>query len=299
MKLLNCIISYNRYYYLKNLIESLEEFFPYGDTIIIDDQSDDTNTTRYLNELCYKGVPVLHTTVEKSGPRHGGLYHAMDMGMQYAAENGYKYVNYLQDDLQCMWQDNRFDVCIERLFSSSEKVLCIYPMFIKRILSYQYPEKLPPYNDAEAYHFKPYAIGDIGVVDISRFRKLNVKFSDFSSANLRNEVIHKMGYLLLVPKSPIFAWIPWPEAHRYGKKIGIARPPVKKYYLKPISGKMLRRLKSRPISEIPYAETYCHTWGYLSLKPYWFSAPGPAYRRFIIKNLKAGKNVIPHFSFRL
>ena len=85
------------------MIESLEKLFPYGDTILTDDQSNNTQLLNYLNQLSGKGIPVFSTTINKSLDLYkGGLYHAMDQGMKYEIDHGYDYVNYLQDDIQCI-----------------------------------------------------------------------------------------------------------------------------------------------------------------------------------------------------
>jgi hypothetical protein len=39
MRLLNCIFSCERFLLLTNLIKSMDEFFPWGDTLVIDDNS--------------------------------------------------------------------------------------------------------------------------------------------------------------------------------------------------------------------------------------------------------------------
>ena len=299
MKLLNCIISYNRYYYLKNLIESLEEFFPYGDTVIIDDQSDNPSTKEYLNELRSKGIPVFSTTVDKTGLLHGGLYHAMDMGMQYAVENGYDYINYLQDDLQCMWYDGQFEQRVTKLFSFSDKVLSVHSVFLKKIMAYELTERIKLYPQLDAYHLTPYAIPDISIVPVDRFTRLGVKFADSTNENAFNKTLYERGFITLIPKVPHFAWIPWPETTRYGVSAGDEAPPVTKYYYKPISGRQLDKFKKRRLSSLPFVESYAHTWRYFSLKPYWFTNYSRQYMRMLRRNISAGHYTLPHYSIRL
>ena len=288
MKLLNCIISYNRFHYLKNLIDSIDEFFPYGDTIVIDDQSDNVNITKYLQELKAKGIHVFNTTVEKTGLLHGGLYHAMDMGMEYATNNGYDYINFLQDDLQCMWYDVNFENIIVSIFSYSEKILSVCPVFMKGIHRYQLNTRLEVIHEIDAYYLKPYAITDISIISTERFRKLNIRFTDKGNENYLNELLNNKDFMTMVPKTPLFAWIPWPKTIRYGSKTGSEKPPKKKYYYRPISTKGLKRLKNRDLFNFPVTEDYCHTWGYFAIKPYWFTDfKFTEYCKYFKKNAKA------------
>lgn len=295
MKLLNCIISYNRYYYLKNLIDSLEEFFPYGDTIVIDDQSENDNTKQYLNQIQKNGTKVFYTDIDKTGLLHGGLYHAMDMGVEYASQNGYDYINILQDDLQCMWYDESFAENIEKQFNYSDKVLSICSIFQKRVLKYRMSSRMELIPKIESYLLKPYAITDIAIVHINRFNKLGIRFSDHNSENDFNKYLYLLGFKTMVPKNPLFAWIPWPATIRYEKNKGIEKQPKKKYYYKPLSKKQTSKLHKRDLSDIPYTENYCNTWGYFSLKPYWFTNFSiREYLSYLKKNNRAGSFILPY-----
>ena len=296
MKLLNCVISYSRHYYLKNMIESLEEFFPYGDTILIDDQSDNPETLSYLDTLREGGMPVFLTTQDKSTPLYkGGSYCAMDMAMDYAIDNGYEYVNVLQDDLQCLWYDADFEERVERLFSLSEKVLSVCSYFYKGINKTWVLRNITLYPEADGYDRKKLAIPAGAIIHVERFTRLGLRFSDYATQELFNEPLYRAGYLSLTPRCPHFAWIPWPKATTYGVTKGTEKPPRKKYYYRPISGKKLAHFKNRSLNEVPFVEDYCETWGYLSIKPYWFTHfSAKKYFKMIRNNITAGNIVIPH-----
>lgn len=297
MKLVNCVISYNRHFYLRNMIESLEEFFPYGDMILIDDQSDNPDTVRYLDALRDGGMPVFSTTTDKSSPLYkGGLYHAMDMGMDYAMDNGYEYVNYLQDDMQCLWYDAHFQERIERMFALSEKVLSVCSFFFKGIKKSWVLKNITLYPEVDGYDRKRLAIPCGSIVSVKRLAKLDHRFADYATEGLANEPLYQAGYFSLTPRLPHFAWIPWPKATTYGATTGTERPPRKKYYYRPISGKRLASFKSRSLTEVPFVEDYCRTWGYLSVQPYWFTQfSAKTYFMKIINNMESGIITFPHF----
>ena len=296
MKILNCVISYNRSHYLKNMIDSIKEFFPYGKTIIVDDQSNNIHTQNYLNDLKIREYVVLNTKIDKTNNLFkGGLYHAMDIGMQYAMDHNYDYINYLQDDMQCMWYDKDFENTVEKIFRSSENVLSICSEFYKKITSYRQRNQISIFQDIGAYDRKPLAAPAVSIISIERFKKLKFKFGDYDSEFSYNTPLSNLGYYCLTPKAPHFAWIPWPKTTTFGVTKGVEKPPVKKYYFKPIVGKKLDKFLNRDLIKIPYIEDYCQTWGYLSLKPYWFTQFSLQYFKMIKRNFYSKIFLFPHF----
>lgn len=295
MNLLTCVTSYNRPYYLRNMVESLKEFFPYGDMIVIDDQSDNLQTQNYLKQLQNKGIKVFITTVDKSSLLFkGGLYLAMDIAMQYAIENGYKYINYAQDDMQCMWYDENFEETTERLFASSDKVLSVCSEFYKKITSYRLMQNITYFSDLNAYDRKPLALPAVSIVSIERFKKLDFKFGIYGSEGEYNAPLYEQGFYSLTPKNPLFSWIPWPKTTTFGVTTGSEKPPKKKYYYQPISGKKLGHFLNRDLKNIPFADDYCQTWGYLSIKPYWFTQYSSQYFQMLKRNFLSRIFLFPH-----
>lgn len=278
------------------MVESLEEFFPYGDTLIVDDQSENANVLSYLDQLEDTGMLIFSTTIDKSaGLYKGGLYHAMDLAMDYAVAHRYDYVNYLQDDMQCMWYDHDFQNRIEKLFSWSDTVLSVCSEFFKKIDMRWALRSASLVPDVDGYDRRPLAIPAASIVSVERFKNLDFRFSDHKQERDFNRILYQEGYSSLTPRLPHFAWIPWPKATAYGVTTGTEKPPKKKYYYRPISGDRLRSFKSRGLSELPFIEDFCQTWGYLAIKPYWFwQFSAREYFRRLMNNWKVGIIVVPH-----
>ena len=101
MKLLSCVLSYNRGEYLDNCVRSYHQFFGTGDILVIDDGSDDSDTLKTLNTLESNGDRVLRVSRESTGNMlHGGLWDNMDRGVDFAVEHDYDYIQFIQEDMQ-------------------------------------------------------------------------------------------------------------------------------------------------------------------------------------------------------
>jgi hypothetical protein len=193
-----------------------------------------------------------------------------------------------------MWYDEHLVDRVESLFAYSDKVLSVCSEFYKKITRYRLVRDIEYYTEIDAYDRKPLAIPAVSIVSVKRFIKLGMKFGDFGKEKFFNEPLFRNGYISLTPRLPLFAWIPWPKTTTHGITTGSEKPPRKQYYYHPISGKLLKKFKERSLHQVPFVEDYCQTWGYLAIKPYWFTQFSMQYIKMLKMNIEAGIFMFPH-----
>ena len=107
-----CIFSYNRPLPLKNLLHSIQKFYPEIPVAIFDDGSTDPTMISLLEGYVQQNMRVNYRNHEPGASKHGGLYAAMNRALQYALEQKFRYAYFVQDYMQFLWRD---DVMMSRL----------------------------------------------------------------------------------------------------------------------------------------------------------------------------------------
>lgn len=269
MKLLNAVFSYNRIHLLRNTVESLLEFGPQGDLLIVDDGSNEKPVADYLAQIERDKRGVVISNARHVVDFHGGLYNNMSKAIDYARQGGYSYIFFIQDDVQFMWRDDQFLERVERILQTKRDAAMVIPMFFKGVIASSLPERLEYHDDARAWHVKPYGISDMGVMRMSLIEDKKWRFMPTENENGR--VWRDWGFKAYTMAPPVLAWVPWPEV-RFGRQsVGQARAPKNKYFLKPLSPEQIDRLKKADLHTLPYHEEYCLPWGWRCLSPYWFT----------------------------
>ena len=266
LRLLNCIFSYNRYNYLKNTVESLNEFFPFGKTCIFDDGSDDTKVLKYLNDVSLKGIDVFKNNKNVKNQVHGGLHYNMTKALELANDFGYDYIFFLQDDVQFMWYDKNFLDKVEYIFKSCNDALAYIPLFFKRI---NYVD-LCEYDDTVGhYRGGKHGFSDIGVASVNILNKIKFKFH--SSESDTSRYWFDLGYRVYFSFSPVLAFVPWLATFRYNELQNKVTPPLKRYYLKPLSKLQIESLMNHHPDDLPFHEDFCKPLGWRCKTPYAYS----------------------------
>ena len=271
-RVLNCVIAYNRFHYLKNSINSLNQYFKIGDLLVVDDGSEEPELQKYLEELETGNTFVIRQKHEEHTQwLYGGLYSAMNKGIEFALEREYDFINFVQDDTQFVWYDPHFMEKVLGTFEQYPDAIQVSYHFFKKIMITWVTRRIEYYAEANCYHFKPYTISDLGIVPLSLIKKHGFRIN--GSENERNGVLHPQGFKRYSLHSPILAWIPWPTTFRKRASFGQVLPPPRKYYLKPLSSDQINKLTLRPLNVMPCHEDYCLPWGWRCLYPYWFTKP--------------------------
>jgi len=287
MKLLNAVFSYNRYYLLKNTVDSLLEFGPEGDVLVVDDGSDDPRVVEYLRSLEGRAAVVRRDRQERDF--HGGLYENMNLAVDRALAGGHSHVFFIQDDVQFMWKDAGFAARVEKIFAARPDAAMVFPIFQKGILAAALGARMEPHPEAEAWHLTPYGIADMGVMPLSLLREKAWRFLPSEGENAR--VWRSWGYKLYIPSAPSVAWVPWPTALAFGRRASSERRPVERYFLRPLTGSQTAVLKNRSLKDLVYHEDFCLPWGWRCLSPYWFTRS----RREYLKTLWSAR-VMPRLA---
>ena len=304
MKLLNCIISYNRPHYLRNTLESLLEYFRFGDTLVMDDGSDDPSLVDYLSRLPETGIRVVRKERRFPSLYHGGLYALMNEAVDYTLAEGYDLVNIIQDDMQFMWHDPNILAKVMRIFSVHDDALQVQNLFHKKIMKYSLIEndRIEFHEESNSYHGRPYGVGDLGFLLLERVKRADFHYLD--SEGEAGNYWRGRGYKMYALYSPTLAFIPWPQTIQGGRRvkqwIGKMHPPPRKYYLKPLSPEQSARLQARPLREMPFLEDYSAPWGWRCIYPAWYTRISSRhdlmqYMRLLMTFWRNGEYVVPRF----
>ncbi len=268
MKLLNCVFTYNRPHYFRNTIESLLEYFKFGDTVAFDDGSDDPEQLQYLAQVEKKGITVIRRERPHDSAQRllGGLYASMNHALELAIQEGYEYAQFVQDDMQFMWHDPDLLVKVRQIFDAFSNASQVSLDFFKA-LAWDAPEQLEYVSCPQCYRHKSYGIFDVGVIHLDRLRRENFRFGRWEAETGR--AFFQKGYRVYYVHSPVLARIPWEISFKRGQKSGRLRLPHERYYMKPLTTEQVRKLTSRPLQELAYYEDYCFPWRWGCLTPYW------------------------------
>lgn len=257
-KICHLIVGFSVFNYFKNLLLSTLELDNKSDVIVIttgdprlfgwggllDFKFDESKKIKKLvNELKIKykreNIYYYETTATGSVDKKvGGLYNAYNFGLKKAIENKIDYLNIMQNDSQLMlWSDRILNI-INQIFESQKDIFFISPAFFRKTTNT---------NDQNNYSsrkilFKNFnikkdiklsnksAVGDWGIFDISKLKKLNFKFElneDYLSKHYSKE-----GFKLAYCPIPFVSLLPWPVTIRQGRIKGSVLPFKNEKYLK-------------------------------------------------------------------
>lgn len=285
MRLLTAVFSYNRYFLLKNTLDSWMEYGPGGDLLIVDDGSTDTRVEALLAEVAQKPGCTVRSQSRDNGQAHGGLYANMNVAAAHAIERGYDYVFFLQDDLQFMWKDDGFQERVERIFRDCPDAAMVSPVFQRGILAPQMRQRLVPHPSGPCWHLTPYAIVDVGIMPVRLLKEKEWLFGKEERSNSDHWV--KWGYKLYAMRAPTVAFVPWPEVWSGTGRFGKERSPKEAYFLKPLDDTQTSALRSS--TDIPFAEDYCLPWKWSCLSPYWLTKfSWKYYKKYAWERIKNG-----------
>lgn len=283
MKLLNCILTYNRYYYLKNTVESLTEFFRFGDLLVVDDGSNDPKVAEYLSQLEHHGIHVIRQTHWQDqsfygGHPFGGLHENMDVAVQFCISHGYDFIHFIHDDVQFMWHDPELLAKVKRVFEAFPDATQVVNIFCKGITRKESRRRWEPRPEANCYFLSPFGMGDMGIIPVALLKEHSFRFGN-GNEKLNSSWWRRRGYKAYALHSPTLTLVPSPSVVRDSRQVEEGTRPVHKYYLKPLGAHQVERLRTRPLEELPVDEDYCLPWGWSCPRPYRYTADLGQYKR--------------------
>jgi glycosyltransferase involved in cell wall biosynthesis len=284
MKLLNVVVSHNFAYYLRNTVESLLDFFPPGDILIIDNASTSAYISEVFAELKNKSkrITVIKRSTNDPGKKTGSLYEANNFAIQYGLENKYDMFQFIQDDMQFMYYQQGAAEKIYDLLSLNPKVSMIMPLFQKKIMEMTLSERYKRRDDLGTWESNDYGVADIGFM-LADFVRTN-SFNFGPSETSHSQYWLGKGFRIHALQEPFLAYLPWVAIRRGKHHIGKERKPIKKFYYKPLDNLQIRALSVKSKDTMVCTEDFCLLWGYLCLYPYWFTMYSTEYLKYVFKH---------------
>ena len=205
-------------------------------------------------------------------PKVGALYAAHNAGLA-AAHGRYRYVSFLQGDMQVMRWPKSMPETIDALFSlTSDKVFCVTTTFPSRgaIDSFKRSHKSPP--DQVLKNGQKYVIissqpcSDVGIYSVRLMESIGFRFREDEGA--LSKKIGKLGFVAAGLRQPNLASVPWPGSVRKGSPRG-SDPRTEDPFLRmgfPTQDDSVRQANDSGIS---WQENCVVPNGYRTLYPYW------------------------------
>ncbi len=290
-RLLTCVISYNRFHYLRNTVESMLAHFRIGDALVVDDGSDDPRLLDFLDELARNGVRVVRLSRDLTS-FHGGLYAAMNAAVELATEEGYEYLQFVQDDMQFVRHDPEILMRVDEIFERHPDAAQVTLAFFKKIVLTM-PERVEWIEGGDWFRIRDYGIADTGIVRVPLLREHDFRFGPTEGAGSQHWL--ERGFHAYALHAPVLAWIPWPAVYSGKQLLGTLQPPPRDYYLAPLDEIAVARLRNLPAGTLAYHEDYCLPWEWSCLSPYWFTRPSAEYLTWLYRSFRRGRPLVPHW----
>ena len=269
MKILNCILSYNRGSYLRNCIKSIDEIFRYGDIVIFDDNSDDQDTLEILQQL-EKSIPVFKpsASIDFGKSKHGHMYYNMDAAIEYAIEQEYEYIQFIQDDCQYVWHDEFFEQKIVNIYKTHPNVSMVENLFFNIGGKPNLPKQTEVFSETFSVNRNKRGYLDVGIWKLDILK--NIRFSFGNGSEQSNSLWwRKEGYISHRLLTPSQCHVPEPTVFRHQKITRLSSiENDKDFLMKPLSAAQIKTLHDNALVEFPFAENYCMPWGWECESPY-------------------------------
>lgn len=244
----------------------MDEFFPWGDTLVIDDNSADRRILEYLEQrarvdsrFSFRMAP---DRVQKV--REGGLYHNMDIARRYAIDHDYDLVFFMQDDMQFVWKDEEFVLTAWRVLSTCGDMSCLYPLFCGRI---KYVDELEYVESVDAYR-RNRGFLDVFFAQVRLFRD-NPDFSFADSERANSRFWLKRGRRAYQVATPIGCFVPLTHTGDGTLKVAPFQLAPEEYYVKPLHPDVIERMKTRDRTILPFSEDYVEPIGKCRIPHWW------------------------------
>lgn len=260
-----CIFSCNRYSFLKNLVASIDLFYPENKIIIYDDNSDEMELTRYYDVLKLKPrYEIIKTDFKADNKNHGGLYALMNLALEHAKQKNYLYAFFMQDDMQFVQHTNLSDLC-EKTFVKWNNALMYSPLFMQKIYLPQIDTFIEE-KDGDLM-FKNYGIADAGIIHLGRAADAGLIF-DSKGEKYNGKRYFELGCKLVLSYNPCLAWVPWAMSVKNKKRRGWLVPKKRALFIEPLNEQRIRELHAN--RNIPFLEDYTSINRKWLPKPYFY-----------------------------
>jgi len=250
--LLIVLFCYNRARELKNAINSINKHVNGVDVALFDDDSNDVDTINVINEHYNNFVCVYRGTDKTlSDQKCGGLYSNMQRAYEYAWRNDYKYVYFIQDDMQIVRNLNDNVLAeYDDIFKSDSRITQIDPRFLREEQSGIYDSNIKAYWLKKRPHFAASGFFDLNKLKEKEFHFIVNKQTSYKLASEKD-------LIRVCPYTPITMHIPFPELYRKktikNETIKVAQRGV--WHYKDLSAEAINGMDFRDPQVLPYART--------------------------------------------
>lgn len=284
MKLEVYLFSFNRGRFLRNCVDSVHRNLPGHPLTVVDDHSNEPETRRVLQEVEAAGIPILQPPETGGKGRYGGLYANMQRAYESAPEGSW--ILFIQDDTQMVRPVEADDLeYIRSYFESFPKAAFLGPQFLRGerrrgiseslradpgfpVYFYHFPERWKDRSVAMAYT-------DIFIGHSDRMRRAGWSFGAGESACAvrARQLFGKMGLMA----HPINMYLPCVPTY-HGKKKTRAMERAEQILgreprpFRDLDPQQVARMKARPLSDLPYAESFLECLGPEVKRPFRYKA---------------------------
>lgn len=264
-------MHYDRGQNLSLLIESIERNVAGAHIAIFDDGSTEPDTVALLQTLANR-CPIFINREKNSQVYLRGLHANMNAALDYAVNQGFSYVFFVQEDQQFIRKiDGAFFSEVENIFRCSPSISQVIPMFFKGYFPSEVLLKRYGIERVTGFYYEnqpAYGVSDIGITSIERLANHGYRFShDESSSGLK---ALECGLRIAFNRNPALMYTPWPRTTRDHphtvQALGLGVNPFNN-----MTDVEIQALLSRPIDVYPIAEQYLRTIT-PSRQPWWYTA---------------------------
>lgn len=264
------VFSFNKGVFLENCLRSVEICGADCEVVVIDDQSDDKKTQEVLDSFSDKFPRLVVGEANEVEHKTGGLYNNMNFAFSDARKKGFRYVLFLQDDMQLVRPIVEDDILLaDRFFTANENCTELHTCFMKRYYL-ERDEQLTEIDDSCTAYLRPSdypgfsGFSAVGLFDVSRFFGLfgSLKQGEY----FNNEFAQNNNIQMGISTMPFMMWLPYPISYRR-KKRSIPLRIIELfggcgyYPYSVMSGSEINTLVNRNIEKRPYAEEWLSAMG--------------------------------------
>lgn len=252
-EILLVIFSFNRTHEFVTLLESIRVHNPHFDILLIDDASTLPMTHRIISENKDLFKHVIKQPPCRKTTSRGRLPQNIQFAYDFADQNNYDYVFFIQDDMQFVRPlDENVLSEYGKLFASDNNIIQVDPRFLRRLGEIVILPELHAYSFSEMDDRSSYA--DVGITHIKRLKAINWTFETRERTN--KEKAYALHLKRIFPFTPIFMHVPYPVMYRKGRiKLKFPSPFISRGKVKfeNMTPKEIRQMDERPLEIIPYA----------------------------------------------
>jgi len=255
------IISCNRLYYLKNCIQSIQDFVDLNDVrvLVIDNASSENGLETYLNEL------PKDFEIKRYTDRHPNeLHRAMNFAIEFSRKSKNEWVNFIQEDYQYVYKHSNLNSMIYDVSAKKPKVVQLQTNFGWRRKAHKHSKFVPVMvNGTKWYLMKRESPCDNGFTRVSIYEKIGLYPTSVSIHGKESGFIsgekwiagHTRGFKRMNLAEPNMGMMFDSAYVRKDKRVGRYFPAPNRLYLKPFDKAKRKNLHNSAMrNEVVYLE---------------------------------------------